>query len=129
MRRPQFPSLGSLVTMLAVIATLVVPWGALAQESTPGVSGQSVRSLTREEFQAKYVETMGFTEAATPGGTLIVIAGVGDAPTPPEDGPPWPLTRAEVESFASGDLRPIRLELVDAAQPGDRRWRAEFERP
>ena len=64
-----------------------------------------------------------------PGGTFIVIAGVGDAPTPPEDGPPWPLTRAEVESFASGDLRPIRIELVDAAQPGDRRWRAEFGRP
>jgi hypothetical protein len=64
-----------------------------------------------------------------PGGTLIVIAGVGDAPQAREDGPPWPLTRAEVESFAFGGLRPVRIELVDVAQPGDRRWRAEFQRP
>ena len=62
-----------------------------------------------------------------PGGTLIVISGI-DGEHDFGDGPPWPLTRAEVESFASGGVRPVRIEVVDAAQPGDHRWRAEFTR-
>ena len=61
-----------------------------------------------------------------PGGTLIVISGArdeGDAFRPP----PWPLTRAEIDAFASGGLRPVRIEdLRDAADPTWRRWRAEF---
>jgi SAM-dependent methyltransferase len=62
-----------------------------------------------------------------PGGTLIVIAAIhGDHDF--GDGPPWPLTRAEVEAFGSGGLRPVAIEVVRGAQPGDRRWRAEFTR-
>jgi SAM-dependent methyltransferase len=64
-----------------------------------------------------------------PNGTLIVIAAARDDGEPVE-GPPWPLTRAEVEAFADGDLRGVRIEqFSDAAEPGVRRWRAEFERP
>ena len=63
-----------------------------------------------------------------PGGTLIVIArAVGQ-----DDGhhPPWPLTRAEVESFTASGLRPVRIEdLHDEQAPQVRRWRAEFVRP
>jgi SAM-dependent methyltransferase len=59
-----------------------------------------------------------------PGGTLLAIASLRGAADPPADGPPWPLTRAEVESFASGGLRPVRIEIVDGAL-----WRAEFYRP
>jgi hypothetical protein len=62
-----------------------------------------------------------------PGGTLLVIATAraegGDAPS----GPPWPLTRAEVEAFAVGDLEPAQIE--DIREPGvPARWRAEFQR-
>ena len=45
---------------------------------------------------------------------------------------PWPLTRAEVESFPG--LEPVRVEeLYDDEQPpggvaGTRRWRAQFRR-
>jgi protein-L-isoaspartate O-methyltransferase len=64
------------------------------------------------------------------GGTLIVISGARDAEDGPVDGPPWPLTRAEVDSFGSTDLQPVRIEdLRDAANPTVRRWRAEFRRP
>jgi SAM-dependent methyltransferase len=61
-----------------------------------------------------------------PGGALIVIAAIHDESDGP--GPPWPLTRAEIEAFASGGLRPVRIDAVDAAQPGERRWQAEFTR-
>ncbi|HEY6739594.1 MAG TPA: methyltransferase domain-containing protein [Actinopolymorphaceae bacterium] len=62
-----------------------------------------------------------------PGGTLLVIGMVGD-PDRPADGPPWPLTRPEIESFASGDVHLRRLE--EPVDPGRdvRRWRGEFGR-
>jgi uridine phosphorylase/SAM-dependent methyltransferase len=63
-----------------------------------------------------------------PGGTLIVIARAAGQ----NEGrhPPWPLTRAEVESFTASGLRPVRIEeLLDEQTPTARRWRAEFIRP
>ncbi|MFD2083457.1 Methyltransferase domain-containing protein [Actinopolymorpha cephalotaxi] len=61
-----------------------------------------------------------------PGGTLLVIAVAGDGPGGRVQGPPWPLSRAEIDAFATGELRPVRVERIrnDAADPG--RWRAEF---
>ena len=60
-----------------------------------------------------------------PGGTLLVIADARE-----EDGDPgmmpWPLTRAELESFGHP---PVRIEdLYDDEDPPIRRWRAEFRR-
>jgi SAM-dependent methyltransferase len=66
--------------------------------------------------------------AVAPGGTLLVVATgrVDDDVTP--DGPPWPLTCAEVESFATDGLETVRIERV--RQPdAPPRWRAEFRRP
>jgi SAM-dependent methyltransferase len=74
--------------------------------------------------------TEAVADLVAPGGTLIVVAaarGEGDGPV---QGPPWPLTRGEVEAFGSGGLRAVRIENV--GHPGDpaaRRWRAEFSRP
>jgi SAM-dependent methyltransferase len=62
-----------------------------------------------------------------PGGTLIVIATARRDETAPWEGPPWPLTHAEVESFAIDDLQPVQIERVDGATESDpARWRAEF---
>ena len=58
-----------------------------------------------------------------PRGTLLVVASARDEADGPVDGPPWPLTRAEVESFASGGVEAVRIEEL----PGPR-WRAEFRR-
>jgi len=63
-----------------------------------------------------------------PGGALIVIARA--AGQTEGRHPPWPLTRAEVESFTATGLRPVRIEeLLDEQTPPARRWRAEFTRP
>jgi SAM-dependent methyltransferase len=66
-------------------------------------------------------------EMVAAGGTLLVISGGRDERDGRVEGPPWPLTRAELDAFASGDLRPVRVETLGAA--GERRWRAEFRRP
>jgi hypothetical protein len=67
-------------------------------------------------------------QMVAPGGTLLVIAAATDQ-APADDDPnggPWPLTPAEVESFACDDLKLVSLE--DLHDPDARRWRAEFRR-
>lgn len=64
-----------------------------------------------------------------PGGTLLVIAAAREPSDGTVDGPPWPLLRGEVESFASGTLRAVRIEgLGEPSSPHPVRWRAEFTR-
>lgn len=64
-----------------------------------------------------------------PGGALLVIAAA-RAEDDPVDPPPWPLTRAEIDAFATAGLRPVRIEEIpDQLDPSIRRWRAEFQRP
>ena len=63
-----------------------------------------------------------------PGGTLLVIS-AGREEGEPADGPPWPLTRAEIDAFAAGGLAPVGMEeLRDASDPAYRRWRVEYAR-
>lgn len=56
--------------------------------------------------------TAAVRDLVAPGGTLVVIqAGLaddGDA----EDGPPWPLTREEMDAFAGDQLRTVRIEPI-----------------
>ncbi|MFI5930596.1 class I SAM-dependent methyltransferase [Actinoplanes sp. NPDC051494] len=60
-----------------------------------------------------------------PGGTLLVLAAAAKAG--PDDGPPWPLTRAEIDAFGLG---PGTVELLrDEDDPLTARWRAEFTAP
>jgi hypothetical protein len=56
-------------------------------------------------------------------GTLLVMATTGKEHSE-GTGPPWPLTRAEVEAFADGDLVMHRLERIE----GGAWWRAELSR-
>ncbi|WP_163506148.1 class I SAM-dependent methyltransferase [Fodinicola acaciae] len=67
----------------------------------------------------------GVRSLVAPGGTLLVIA-AGREDGEPLDGPPWPLTRAELDAFAVG-LSPVRIEEI--REPDVLRWRAEFIRP
>lgn len=53
-----------------------------------------------------------------PGGTLLVLTAIGDGTA---EGPPWPLTRAEIDAFG---LEPVRVEQIAEVS----RWRAEFRR-
>jgi SAM-dependent methyltransferase len=64
-----------------------------------------------------------------PGGELLVISGVREDGEE-VDGPPWPLTRAELGSFAAGGLQAARVERLPRPDvPGTDRWRAVFHRP
>jgi SAM-dependent methyltransferase len=66
--------------------------------------------------------TAGVRSLVAPGGTLIVVATAREEGHE-VDGPPWPLTRTEVEAFAADGLETVRLERIG------RRWRAELRRP
>lgn len=75
----RFSTRGRLAGLLVAAGAVMKPWEALAQDATPeaspgatpAVMGEAVKSLTREEFRAELNEAMGYTEAATPGGTFI----------------------------------------------------------
>lgn len=60
-----------------------------------------------------------------PGGRLLVLAAAEDAHH--AAGPPWPLTRAEVEAFAADGLTAETVEEI-RTPPDVRRWRAAFRR-
>jgi SAM-dependent methyltransferase len=86
------------------------------------VESLTVQSLPRSLRAAAIARVRGFV---APGGTLLVIAAVdNDHPDRPDG--PWPLTRAEMESFAGGGLE--LLELGDFRDADAHRWRAEFQR-
>ena len=75
--------------------------------------------------------TARIADFVAPGGTLLVLSAASD-PDETADGPPWPLTRSEVDAFAAGTgLEVVRVEeLFDASvSPFSHRWRAEFRRP
>jgi SAM-dependent methyltransferase len=89
------------------------------------VESRTVQSLpdpTRREAIAQVARLV------APGGTLLVLAAARDAADGPVDGPPWPLTRAEIDAFAGAGLVPVRIEDLDEGDRG-RWWRAEFTRP
>ena len=68
-------------------------------------------------------------DLVAPCGTLIVIARARE-PGQTVQGPPWALTRAEVDALVGRGLEPVRIEdMNDPQMPWPRRWRAEFRRP
>lgn len=80
-----------------------------------------------DELRPRATEAV--ADLVAPGGTLIVVAAARDEEDGPVQGPPWPLTRREVDAFGSTGLCAVRIE--DLTHPGDptaRRWRAEFSR-
>ncbi len=60
-----------LASSLVAGGGLVLPRSVVAQEATPAALTETIRTLTRKEFVSQIEEEMGYTEAATPGGTFI----------------------------------------------------------
>ncbi|BCY10485.1 bifunctional 2-polyprenyl-6-hydroxyphenol methylase/3-demethylubiquinol 3-O-methyltransferase UbiG [Actinoplanes sp. L3-i22] len=78
------------------------------------------------EIRARAIAEVGTFVAA--GGTLLVLAAaVTDSSG---DGPPWPLTRAEIDAFAASGLRQESVERLESPNSGVllSRWRALFSR-
>src|SRR3954454_166030 len=84
------------------------------------VESLTVQSMPSEQHA---VAARNIAGLVAPQGTLLVLA-----TTREEDsevtGPPWPLTRSEVEVFAGGDLVLRRLERIENGSW----WRAELTR-
>jgi SAM-dependent methyltransferase len=81
------------------------------------------------ELQPAAIKQVG--EQVAQGGTLLVIAAArpDDQPDEAVEGPPWPLTRATIDSFATSDLRLIQvIQSPSPADPAIQRWRAEYLR-
>lgn len=57
-------------------------------------------------------------------GTLVVVSGIWDGDGP-RDGPPWPLTRAELDRFEE-TLRPVDVGVARIGR--EARWRGEYTR-
>ena len=110
---------GSAVDYL--VADLLDPPRAWAEAFSFVFEALTVQSLPDSVRGAAIANVAAFV---APRGTLLVLAAARDEADGPVDGPPWPLTRAEVESFARGGVETVRIEQVPAA-----RWRAEFRRP
>lgn len=62
-----------------------------------------------------------------PGGVLLVISRARDEGDS-IDGPPWPLTRAQIDALAVDGLRLVALDDIAASDGILRHWRAEFLR-
>jgi SAM-dependent methyltransferase len=73
-------------------------------------------------WRDRAIEAIASTVA--PGGTLVVVSGrhEGDGP---RDGPPWPLTREELDRFER-TLRPVDVGVARVGAQA--RWRAEYTR-
>lgn len=84
------------------------------------VESLTVQSMPPEQHA---VAARNIAALVAPGGTLLVLATTREEQSE-VTGPPWPLTRGEVEMFADGDLVMHRLERIE----GGAWWRAELSR-
>jgi SAM-dependent methyltransferase len=87
-----------------------------------------VESLTVQSLpiSLRDVAIRAIAELLAPGGTLIALAVKRDEGRV-VDGPPWPLTRSEIDAFAATGLTSVSVEEIpDADDPRIHRWRAEF---
>jgi ketosteroid isomerase-like protein len=90
------------------------------------VESLTVQSMPRA---ARAAATANVASFVAPGGTLLVIAFAAAGADAEVDGPPWPLTKDDVDAFATGAVRPVSIELVpNPTDPGSYRWLAEFRR-
>ncbi len=88
-----------------------------------------VETLTVQSLPIAYhpQATANVARTVASGGTLLVIATARDDDAPTPDGPPWPLTRAEIDAFAGAGPTPVRIEKVRTSGAPDR-WCAEYRR-
>ncbi len=90
-----------------------------------------VESYTVQSMPVAYREASvsAVTGLVAPGGVLLVIAAARhDQATP--DGPPWPLSRDDLDLFTRDGLDVVRLEDIrDDGETWAGRWRVELRRP
>ena len=122
-RRARERHAGSPVDYL--VADLLDPPAAWRHAFDLVVESNNIQALPRA-LRSRAIASTG--TLVGPGGTLLVLAAATDDPS--DDGPPWPLTRAEAESFATAGLTLESLDALPApSDPLSHRWRAVLRRP
>jgi len=87
----------------------------------------TVQSLPAE-LRAKAIEAI--SRFVAPGGLLLVIARGREEGEPEREGPPWPVTRAEMDGFVRAGLTEESFEdYAEPEPPWVRRFRALYKRP
>ena len=115
--RRRFPS-SSVEYVAADLLELPEEWRGAFDLVAEAITVQALPLTLRD----RAIDAIATTVA--PGGTLVVVSGIqeGDGE---RDGPPWPLTRDELDRFER-ELRPVE---VGVARIGDQaRWRGEYTR-
>jgi SAM-dependent methyltransferase len=110
-----------------VVADVVSPPPSWAAAFDLVVEVYTLQVLTGPARASAFVR---LAELVGPGGRLLVIAGARDDGDHPGE-MPWPLTRAEIESFQQyGLIKESIVEFLDRTERGSvRRWRAWFRAP
>jgi SAM-dependent methyltransferase len=106
------------------VADLLDPPAAWRQAFDLVVESNNVQALPRTLRSAAIASV---ATLVAPGGTLLVLAA--QAVPGDDEGPPWPLTRDEMDGFATGGLTAVSVDDVPVPDdPGVRRWRGVFRR-
>ena len=81
----------------------------------------------RPPFRATAIKALG--SFVKPGGTLLIV-GRGRHPEEPENPPPWPLVRVELDCLAEAELKLVRFEDFHTTRKGRpvRHFRIEYTR-
>jgi SAM-dependent methyltransferase len=115
--RRRFPS-SSVEYVVADLLELPEEWRGAFDLVAEAITVQALPPSLRD----RAIDAIASTVA--PGGILVVVSGIheGDGE---RDGPPWPLTREELDRFE----RKLRPQEVGIARIGtERRWRATYSR-
>ena len=115
--RRRFPA-SSVEYVVADLLDLPGAWRGAFDLVAEAITVQALPLPRRDRASAASPSTV------APGGTLVVVSGIhrGEGP---RDGPPWELTREELDRFER-TLRPVE---VGVARIGDQaRWRGEYAR-
>ena len=109
-----------------LVADLLEPPDDWRQSFDLVVENMTVQSLP-QALRAEAVAAV--TSLVSEGGTLLVVAAARLDSASPAAGPPWPLSRDEVESFAQHGVHAEEIELIPDAKDSEvHRWRAVFRR-
>ncbi len=110
-------------------ADLLHPPGEWRQAFDLVVEIITIQAMPRAVRQAAIRNVASFV---APGGMLFLVAAVDDGTLTLPEGTtaPWPMTRADIDSFAGHGLEPVRVAVAEVpGDPGERRWLAQFRRP
>ena len=72
--------------------------------------------------------TAAVADTVAPGGRLLVVARLREDGEPEGEGPPWPLSQAELDLFGATGLRLEQRERIPRPDGVTSWWRAEFRR-